>query len=135
MTSRSADLVQLIPTAWTDYFCVYRRSQGRWPMSLPHHFCLNWPELYTDWLKRIPLHLFLGEDPESPEIHYSRWDLGMVTSTFFLWEIIQKNFSPMGFSYPGNSKKKFMVLRGPNGALWVFWLILGLNRAILINFP
>ena len=39
-------------------------------------------------------------------------------------------YSSMGFSYAANSKKTiFMVLRGLNGSLAAFWVILGLKRA------
>ena len=39
-------------------------------------------------------------------------------------------FPSMGFSHPGNKKKNFVILGGPNGALGAFWPIFGAKRAI-----
>ena len=60
----------------------------------------------------------------------------MFTPIFFLWEITKKFFYlAYGFHILQLKKIMFMVLGGPNGALGAFWLILGLNRLFVTNFP
>ena len=49
---------------------------------------------------------------------------GLVSPTFFLWEIIQKFFFPAwDFDILATQKSHFRVKGGPKGALGAFWLI------------
>ena len=83
----------------------------------------------------MPTSNFCNAWPLEPKNQNGHQALGLVTPTFFLWEIMQKFFFlSWGFHILATRKKKFDILEGPNGVPGPFWLVLGPKIAIFEKF-